>query len=273
MSEEKQVAKRTQAEIEAAKILSSNEFTGFEGTTSEMLNTPFLKIAQTNTRQADEGDPSHIPGLKPGYFFNNQTGTVYGKKIKVVPLFAKSSYLYYGSGTGNYKGEFTEEQIDKMVRDGVLKINDGAPGWHDSDGGKCFFVITFFCFLPDHPLDGILPFVTKSKQLKHAKNWNSLSQGLTVKVGKETRKAARYQIVWELETVKDENDLGTWYNLGDKTGSKIKMVGNIFEETYAGILPTLADAVKLIEEMRKQKINYASESDAIVDDEKNDFED
>lgn len=293
MSDKQEVAKRTPTEIAAQKALLETGFTGYEGMTSDMLNVPFLKIAQTNTLAIDDReDPSEkleagrIAGLKPGVFYNTQAGKKYGKELRVIALFAKSSYLYYGKGLGNFKGEFSEAQIEAMVKKGVLIPNESAPGWHDkdaadpADAGKAFFAITFYCFLPDFPEDGILPFVTKSKMLKHAKNWNSLSNGMTIKVGKEIRKAARFQLVWKLKSMPDDNEKGKWNNIGNDKASGIEHVGNIFQPEFSACLPALHDAVMLIETMKDKQLNYGAEvadeggaSSSNSDDDVNQFED
>jgi len=280
--EEKNLTRRTPTEIEAQKALLATDFTGYEGMTSDMLNVPFLKIAQTNSLAIDNRDdpndsldPGRIAGLRPGMFYNTQSGRSFKKEIRVIALFAKSSYLYYGDGLGNFKGEFSESQIAEMEKKGTLIRNEGAPGWHDKEKGKAFFAITFYCFLPDFPEEGILPLVAKSTALKHAKNWNSLSNGMTIKVGKEIRKAARFQLVWKIKTLADENDSGKWHNIGNKTGSGIEFVGNVFEPNFSSCLPALADAVRLVETMKDKQLNYASETkdESGIADDVNQFED
>lgn len=284
---DKELEKKKSAEVMDARkaLMADPDFTGYEGQTSDMLSTPFLKIAQTNSLQLDDREdkseplePGKIAGLRPGMFYNSQTGKLFGKKIEVIALFAKSSYLYYGKGLGNFKGEFqTEEQVMELVKRGILVPNDGAPGWHDKDdpdpkkAGKCFYAITFYCFLPKFPEEGILPFVAKSKGLKYAKNWNSLSSGMTIKINKNTVKAARYQLVWSIETKKDSNELGTWYNLGDSTGSGIAFVGNIFEERFTEILEPLAVAKEVVKTMKDKQLNYSAEADHVEPEAKDDF--
>lgn len=270
MSDEtKQVAKMSPTEIEARKALIESDFTGYEDQTSGMLTMPFLKIAQTNTlaidnraEKSDVLEPGKIAGLRPGMYYNSQNGRVYGKKLNMIALYAKESYLHYGEGLGNFKAEYSGEEKEDLVKRGVLINNDGASGWHDSEGGKCFYAITFLVFLPDHPEDGILPLVVKSKGLKYAKNWNSLMLGMTVQIGKEKRKANRYHLVWKSEIKSDKNDQGSWYNIGNADGTGISFVGNIFDAKYAPILPALTEAVEVVRVMRekKQTVNYAADS-------------
>lgn len=287
MSDEtKNVAKRSPTEIEAMKALQGTDFTGYEGMKSDMLNTPFLKIAQTTTIQVDDredkNDPleaGKIPGLRPGMFYNSQTGRILeteknkAREIKVIALFAKSSYLHYGEGLGNFKGEYSEEKVNELVKKGILQKDPDSPGWVDTEKGKCFFAITFYTFLPDFPEEGILPFVTKGKSLKYAKGWNSLSNGMPIVIGKEKKQAARFQLVWKISLKKDTNDKGNWYNIGDKTGSGIEFIGNIFQPEYSSILPALADAVELVKIMKDKQLNYATESPEEPKEEKNSFED
>ena len=278
---DKELEKTKSREVMDARkaLMNDQDFTGFEGQTQDMLSTPFLKIAQTNSLQLDDRDDKTEPleagkisGLRPGMFYNSQTGKVFGKKIEVIALFAKESYLYYGKGLGNFKGEYKKlEQVEELVQRGILVKDEGGMGWHDKDdpdpkkAGKCFYAITFLCFLPEFPEEGILPFVVKSKGLKYAKNWNSLSSGMMIKINKVPTKAARYQLVWTLEIKKDANDQGTWYNLGDSTGSGISFAGNIFEDKYTEILEPLATAKEIVKTMKERQINYAAEADRVSD--------
>jgi hypothetical protein len=274
--ENKQLKKKeSAADLELKKALFDSDFSGYEGVTSDMLNTPFLKIAQSNTPACDEENAAHIAGLKPGMFYNSQTGKVFGKEVLVIPIFAKSSFLHYGKDLGQFKAEYVPEDVPELESKGVLITAKGRPGYTDKDGGKCFQAITFFCFLPMHPEEGIVLYVAKSKTLKHAKNWNSRSMGEVIKVGKETKKAARFHIIWKLKTVKDENEQGSWYNIGTKGSTMIERVGTIFDEDYSIIQRDLMSAVELVKTMRDKAINYseASKDDEIVDDEKNQFED
>lgn len=265
MSEEnKELIKLTQQEIEAQNALlgMGADFSGFEETTQDMLSLPFLKIAQSNTPQVDETNSGYIPDLKPGMFFNTQTGKIYGREIKVIALYARPSYLHYGEDLGNFKGEYTKAELEEKIKNGEIIKNDDGFGLHDEENGKCFFAITFFVFLPDFPEEGILPFVVKSRGLKHAKTWNSLSVGMTLKVGNETRKAARYQIVWKLKSAKDENEKGTWYNIGNKSGSGIEQAGNILQPEYGKIIIPLKNAVEMMAVLKDQRINYSAVQDS-----------
>jgi hypothetical protein len=268
---DKEIAKRTPDEIAACKSLMENDFTGFEDQTAGMLTLPFLKICQTNTmvqdNRADASEPlesGRIPGLRPGMLYNSQTGRVYGKKLKVIPLHGKESYLHYGAGLGNFKGEYaTIDDVDALVKKGELVLNKKGAGWHgrNDENEKCFYAITFLVFIPDYPEDGILPFVLKGKSIKYAKVWNSLSTGMTITVGKTKKKANRYHYVWNIETKPDKNEAGTWYNVGNSEGTGISCVGTIFDDMYSKIMPALNNAVEVVRAMResKQKINYAND--------------
>lgn len=264
MSEEnKEIMKMTKQEIEAQNALMEMGagFSGFEETGQEMLNTPFLKIAQSNSPQIDETNSGYIKDLKPGMFFNTQNGRIYGRELNVIALYAKPSYLHYGDDMGIFKGEYTKGELDEKIKKGEIQKADDGFLMFDAEGGKCSFAITFYVFLPDFPEEGILPFVVKSRGLKHAKTWNSLSVGMTIKIGNETRRAARYQIVWKLKSAKDENEKGTWYNIGNKSGSGIEHVGNILQPEYGKIIIPLKNAVEMMATLKEQRLNYSAAQD------------
>lgn len=268
-NEEKQVMKLTPQELEAQKALMGSTFTGNEDTTSSMLNNPFLKIAQSTSTQLDTREdkndplePGQIAGLRPGMFFNSQTGKIYPSKngLNVIALYAKDSYLHFGKKLGDFRGEYKNiAEVEALVKKGALIPNEKGLGWTDPDEGKCMYGITFLVFLPDHPEEGILPFLLKSKSIKYAKNWSSLSSGMMI--AKLKRVAKRYELVWNIKIKDDEGQGKKFKNIGNSDGTGITFVGNIYEiPEYGKILPALKQAVDFVARMRAQglKINYSN---------------
>lgn len=290
---DKEMVKRSHTEIEARNALLNSNFTGFEGMSDDMLSLAFLKLAQDKTKQldnrrekSDQLEPGAIPGLRAGYFFSSQTGTVFKGKIKFIPLFIKSGYNYWGAKEGNWKGEYTKKEVDGMVDKGILFPNEKKPGWHDKEQigdrtGKCGFAITIYCFLPDYPTEGLIPFVGESRKIKHLKNFISLANGMKIKVNGKMLEKHLFHQVWWMAGVLDVSESGTNYNIGNDKGSAISFIGNIFEPEYSGILGKLKETVDLVEEIKagNKKVNMAQavDDEGIVDDEtgngKNEFED
>jgi hypothetical protein len=290
---DKEITKRQSVDIEARDALLNSSFTGFEGMTDDMLSLAFLKLAQDKTKQLDNRrekgeqlEAGRIAGLKPGYFFSSQTGTVFKGKVKFIPIFIKSGYNYWGAKEGNWKGEHTKKEVDDMVSKGILFPNDGKPGWHDKEQiedrtGKCCFAITVYCFLPDYPTEGLIPFVGESRKIKHLKNFISLVNGMKIKVNGKILDKHLFHHVCQMTGVLDKSDSGyTNYNIGNDKGSTITFVGSIFEPEYAAILPKLKETVDLVEEIKAGKIKVdmagSVDEDGITDDAaegKNEFED
>jgi len=285
-NEEKNIAKRSATEVEAMKDLLNTDFTGLEGIAgheNEMLNLPFLKLAQDGTPQRDKRrDPKNemlAPGtiakLREGDFFASQTGTVFGQAVKFIPVFVKSSYLHYGETLGDFKGEYDKSKVDELVKTGVLHTIDGRPGWGDKDGGNCGLAITVYMFLPDYPGEGLVPFVAQSKKIKHVKNFISLANNMPIKVNGKTIKAKLFYQVWQMKAVTDKGSNNKeFYNIGNDKGSTISFVGNIFDPEYSSILPMLADAVRVADDIKSERcqvnMNQATEQET---EDKNEFED
>ncbi len=285
---DKEITKRSPQEIEAQRELMNTDFTGLEGIEgheNEMLNLPFLKLAQDGTPQRDKRRdpkteqlaPGTIAKLREGDFFASQTGTVFGPEVKFIPVLVKSSYLHYGETLGDFKGQYEKSQVDELVKQGVLHTIDGRPGWMDKEGGNCGLAITIYMFLPDYPEEGLVPFVAQSKKIKHIKNFISLANNMPVKVGGKSFKAKLFHQVWKMKSVTDKGSNNKeFYNVGNDKGSTISFINTIFEPEYSAILPQLSQAVKVASDIKEEKrqvnMSQASETTDAGDD-ANQFED
>lgn len=65
---------------------------GTEALSSNALQPPRLKMAQALTPEITEGI---LPELKPGNFFSDTTGNIFGSSIKIIPCYFSESYLLY----------------------------------------------------------------------------------------------------------------------------------------------------------------------------------
>lgn len=72
---------------ERPDFIKKGGMAGREHITSNDVKLPRLALAQSTHAQVQEGDPAQIEGLRPGMYFNDLTGVIYGKgPLQFVPI-------------------------------------------------------------------------------------------------------------------------------------------------------------------------------------------
>lgn len=215
-----------------SKEFLETEYTGFENVDRESLSIPFLKIAQNNSTQVNEDDPSYIKGLKPGYFFNSMLSKNYGKKLKVILLDYYRLYIEWGASLGEFIGAYFPEEFEKMKKN---LTQDGVRYYRNEN--QIMDTRNFFILLPDFIEDGIMIFPLKSTSIKYVRKW--LSKATIIKIPNTTQQAPLFSRVWEITTTQVQNEKGRWYQIGEDSTVLSKDLGFIPGELEKHVLAAI----------------------------------
>ena len=249
------MAKKTKAIVKkednmVMEALNEIGFDGFENTDSSSFSIPFLKIAQNQTPQADKSDESYIKGLEPGMFFNSATGTIYGDTIKIVFLYYYEVYTEWGTNRGEYYGIHLKKDVESS--------NDlDKEGNNYTDGEGHIFIDTrnFFVYLPDYPSEGIHIFSLSSSGITHAKRILTKANSVMY----NGQRAKLFSVVWELGTLRNQNDKGKWFHIGDRKQTKISKLGFIEKKDIENIKNNLFAVKEFAKNI--QNINFEHSKD------------
>ena len=234
-----------------AEFFPASGYTGFENVDSDSLSVPFLRVAQSNTAQIDENETSYIGGLKVGHFYNTAAGVGYSNTVRMVLLGYSRTFVVWGSELGDFQGVITADEFKKI--EGNLS-RDGAM-FKGPDGKRYQDTRNFFVWLPDHPEDGVILYPLKSTGITQSRKLLTRASALR----KDGKPVPLFASIWKVGTVKNQNDQGTWYEIGDKKSLAATWEGYAPSEMH----PAILDAVSMVEEYMKQatNINYAPAGD------------
>lgn len=160
---------------------------------------PRLGLIQQLSPEVDDSDPKFIEGAKPGDFFNSLTREVYAAPVAVVFVDRKKEYVVFKkrSAGGGYRGSFGSEA---EARSAIANDIDDP-----EDQLEIVETATNFGLVLDDNLvvksEIVISFT--STKLKVDRQINSMIR---------LRGAARFSSVFFLESTKEKNDKGTFYN-------------------------------------------------------------
>jgi hypothetical protein len=189
---------------------------GFEGADKDAFAIPFLRILQSGSPQVDDSEPSYIEGAKPGMFFNTITGELYGKSVKVIPVTYGRAFIEWAPNRGGF---IKDHGNNPVILDRVTEVDDKHNAILDN-GNVIQDTRTHTVLLADNVHAGPVILSLTSSGIKHSKKWMTLMNGLLLP--NTTKQAPMFASVWEVETVKNENDDGKWYQIGNKSSTAIK---------------------------------------------------
>lgn len=193
--------------VNAVNFLEEHAGDGIQDVDVNDLVMPFLRIAQKGSPQVDKDAPEHIQGLVPGMFFNTLTNRVYGKEIEVVPVFFKKMWMEWQPNRGGLVGRHEPHTIE------IDKSEFGKWKTMDGSGNSVQETFFFYCMIIGAMEEGPILLALSSTGIKHAKTWNTQILMTRLKSGK---RAPYYSSTWLLKTVVNQNEHGTWYQLGGK---------------------------------------------------------
>ena len=201
--------------------------------TQEDLALPFLKVLGQLSPECNKRDAKHVEGAEPGMIINTVTGEVYDgvKGIDVVPVHYKRQHIEW-QDRGESQGAPVKiydagDDLPSTTRDKFNK--DRLSNGNYLENTASYFVLTE---------DMQTALVTmKSTQLKVAKNWNTMMNTLKIKGKNGLFTPAAYSHVYNLKTVEQSNDKGTWF------GWSVEKVGPVQEKSLYESAKSFAESV------------------------------
>lgn len=219
--ETKDVAVKEDAGALSVEMADLEQFSGqgFEGADKDSYAIPFLRVLQVGSPQVNEDEASYIEGAKPGMFFNTITGQLYGKELTVIPVSYSRSFIEWKPNRGGF---VKDHGNNPTVLDRITSIDDK----HNSileNGNIIQDTRTHTVLLADDPFSGPVILSMTSTGIKHSRKWMTLMNG--VRIPNTNKQAPMFACIWKIGTVKNENDDGKWYQVGDKSSTNIHMEG------------------------------------------------
>ena len=184
---------------------------GVDYETSE-LQIPFIRVIQALSPQIKKSDAAFIKGAEQGDLFNTVTGEVWkGEEgINVIPCYQETKHLEFTPRDqgGGFVGELPagDPNILKTTRQGAKETLPSGNELVKSDQHYCMVLNKDGSAQP-----AIVDM--KSTQLKISRRWKTqiAMQKIPDKNG-GMRTPALFATIWNLKTVEESNDMGTWYN-------------------------------------------------------------
>ena len=204
------IAKKATAGALSANLFEADANKGLGNIGHDDLALPFLKILGQLSPEVNKRDAKYIKGAEPGMIFNSVTGELFDgeKGIQVVPCHYKLEYIEWqdrgeGSGAPVAIHPSSSDILTKTKRDASYK--DRLPNGNYIEKTASHFVIVN----SETPSTALI--AMKSTQLKISRKWNSMVASIRMKGKNGLFTPASYSHIYQLKTVQQSNDKGTWY--------------------------------------------------------------
>ena len=247
-----QVAKKKDSNIALAGMFEADSMGGMEQMSTDDFAMPFLRVLSQLSPETNKRDSKYVEGAEPGMIFNTVTKQAYDgeKGINVVPCFYKREYVEWqdrGEGTGAPVAIHSVESgiIKEATRDGLGK--DRLSNGNYLENTASYFVMT-------EDLQQAL-ITMKATQLKVSRTWNSMMNTLKLKGKNGLFTPASYSHVYNLSTVQQSNDKGTWF------GWNVAMIGPVQDENLYGAAKAFASSMRNVEVKHDKDEPAASKED------------
>jgi len=204
-----QVAKKQSSDVALSSMFEQDQAGGMEGMGSGDFAMPFLRVLGQLSPEVNKRDSKYVEGAEPGMIFNTVTGLAYDgeKGVNVIPCGYKREYVEWSD-----RGEGTSAPVAiHSVDSGIIKETTRGSDYKDrlSNGNYLENTASYFVMMEDMSQALI---TMKSTQLKVSRSWNSMMNSIKLK-GKsgDMFTPASYSHVYNLSTVQQSNDKGTWF--------------------------------------------------------------
>ena len=190
------------------KILEEDSGAGLENFTTDDMQIPFVRILQALSPQLNKQDSLYIKGAEQGDIFNTVSQEIYkaDEGLTIVPCYFEKKFLEFAlrSTGGGFIKELkpTDNDINLTNREGTIEM---LPSGNELVRTHQHLVIAKGANGEYAP--AVLDM--KKTQLKVSRRWNTLKNGIRLPSGKPM---PIYGTAWNLFTVSESNDQGTWYN-------------------------------------------------------------
>ena len=213
-----QVAKKEKSDIALTGMFEADANTSFSNMGSEDFALPFLRVLGQLSPETNKRDAKYVDGAEPGMIFNTVTKQLYDgeKGVNVIPCYYKREYVEWSD-----RGEGTSAPVAiHSVESGIIKDATRDAAYKDRlpNGNYLENTASYFVLLES----GEAALISmKSTQLKVSRSWNSMMNSIKLKGKNGMFTPAMHSHVYNLKTVQQSNDKGTWF------GWSIEKVGPV----------------------------------------------
>jgi|TARA_R100000426_G_scaffold40260_2_gene31268 hypothetical protein len=203
-----QVTKKEKSDVALAGMFEMDQAGGMEGMRQGDFAMPFLRVLGQLSPEVNKRDAKYVDGAEPGMIFNTVTGQAYDgeKGVNVLPCGYKREYVEWSD-----RGEGTSAPIAiHAVDSGIIEKTTRGADYKDrlANGNYLENTASYFVMMED--LSQAL-ITMKSTQLKVSRSWNSMMNSIKLQGKNGMFTPASYSHVYNLSTVQQSNDKGTWF--------------------------------------------------------------
>lgn len=219
--------------------LSKYAGAGTENVNNDDLQIPFLQIIQSNSAEVDEGHPDHalkaITGAKSGDIINTVSREVVSSgdtPLKVIPIKYEKAYVEWKprSQGGGMIGVHGSEILSQTSKNDL--------GKEVLSNGNEIVPTAYYSVMYEEEGNWIKAIIAmQATQLKKSRAW--LSKITSIQLEKEDGtkfQAPMFSHSYLLSSVRESNNLGSWYGWKIETGSLVD--DNSLIDQAIGVLET-----------------------------------
>jgi hypothetical protein len=198
--------------------VDSQGASGFENVKPEDMSIPFVKVLQALAPQLR--GTTKIPGAEEGNFYNTVTGEVYKDKIVIVPCAYQKAFVEWV--TREQGGGFVGQYFDSSILSNTKKDDKNRDIL--ANGNSIVTTAYHYCLLvkPNGDFERVVMSLT-STQLKKSRRWLAQMSSLQIVVGTKRITPPMYSHTYDVTSVEETNDHGTWYGYNFGTPSIIAL--------------------------------------------------
>ena len=203
-----QVAKKEKSDVALTSMFEQDQAGGMEGMGSGDFAMPFLRVLGQLSPEVNKRDAKYVEGAEPGMIFNTVTRQTYDGEtgVNLVPCGYKREYVEWSD-----RGEGTSAPVAiHSVESGIIKDTTRGADYKDRLPNGNYLENTASYFVLTEDMSQAL-ITMKSTQLKISRSWNSMMNSIKLKGKNGMFTPASYSHVYNLSTVQQSNDKGTWF--------------------------------------------------------------
>ena len=229
-----QVAKKKDSNIALAGMFEADSMGGMEQMSTDDFAMPFLRVLSQLSPETNKRDSKYVEGAEPGMIFNTVTKQAYDgvEGVNVIPCGYKREYVEWSD-----RGEGTSAPVAiHSVESGIIKEATRGADYKDRlpNGNYLENTASYFVMLDDMSQALI---TMKSTQLKVSRSWNSMMNSIKLQGKNGMFTPAAYSHVYNLSTVQQSNDKGTWF------GWNVQKVGPVQDKNLYEAAKQFASSV------------------------------
>jgi len=206
---------------------------GLENISPDDVIIPRIKVLQALSPELDDSAANFIKGSKVGDFILSVPGVSLGKSITIIPLAARTYWMEWQPNRGGFvaRHEPGSIEVDKTDFSNWVKVDNG----NDVQESRDWFVL-----VKDMESYGPVIMSFTSTQIKASKTLMSM---ISMERTPGGNIAPIFAFNWILESIKNTNDKGSWYNISS-TPKKGRM---ITQKEYTNFIENARGVVEVIQ--------------------------